>query len=174
MSRKTAPDTAAQIVVMRAAGYSIPLIAERMGVSAATVKRILKRHQQAAGTEPDIDLVGQAREAMRSSFSADAALCSLYDNLLADTLHHVEVSREVASEALKHLKATDTRDAALVFRALTAHSTTLKTHVDTIRILAPLPEYADELPTLQVCMLSDEEVQELRREQLATQEEFGM
>lgn len=173
MSRKTPPDTAAHIVAMRAAGYTVPLIAERTGVSTSTVKRTLRRHQQAAGAESDLDLVELAREDLWAQFSTDEALRGLYDTLLADTLHHIETSREAASEALRHLKATDTRDAALIFRALTAHATTLKAHVDTIRVLAPRPELADELPTLQITVINPEEVEEMRQQQEAERAEFG-
>lgn len=173
MSRKTAPDQAAKIVAMRAAGYTVPLIAERTGVSTSTVKRTLRRHQQAAGKEPDLDLVEHARADLRAQFSSDEALRGLYDTLLADTLHHIEVAREVASEALAQLKATETRDAALVFRALTAHATTLKAHADTIRVLAPRPELADELPTLLVTVVTPEEIEAMRQQQEAERAEFG-
>ncbi len=174
MSRKTTPETAAQITAMRAARYSIPMISERTGVSLSTVKRILARHQQAVGTEPDLDLVEHARDILRAQFASDEALRTFYDGVLADTVYHIETAREVANEALRHLKATDTRDAALVFRALAAHATTLKAHVDVIKAIAPPPELIDELPELHVVSISDEEVREIRRAQQLRDEEFEL
>jgi len=135
---KTPPDIEAKIVVLRAAGYTLPLIASKTGLSVSTVKRVVKRN-------PDphqvghLDLVEEARSALRTEFSSDDAIRGLYTSLLADTLLHIETSREIANEALGKLKATDTKDAALTFRALTAHSTTLKGHVETVKALAPLP-----------------------------------
>lgn len=161
---KTPPETEAQIVILRSAGYTIPLIASKTGVSASTVKRTIQRHPQPSD-EPQLDLVEEARTALREQYGSDDAIRGLYASLLADTLHHVEASREIANAALEKLKASDTRDAALVFRALTAHATTLKSHVDTVKAIAPLPDLIAELPMLVVTGITAEEVAELRRAQ---------
>lgn len=164
MATKTPPNTEAEIVVLRSAGYTIPVIASKTGVSTSTVKRTIKRHPQVSD-EAQLNLVEEARSALRDEYGSDNALSGLYASLLADTLYHIEVSREIANTALDKLKASDTKDAALVFRALTAHATTLKTHTDTIKAIAPLPDLIAELPMLVVSELTVEEVAELQRVQ---------
>jgi predicted transcriptional regulator len=164
MATKTPPDIEAKIVILRSAGYTIPLIASKTGVSTSTVKRAIKRHPQPSD-EAHLNLVAEARTALRDEYGSDDALAGLYASMLADTLHHIEASREIANAALAKLRTTDTKDAALVFRALTAHATTLKAHVDTIKAIAPLPDLISELPILQVSCITDEEVADLRRAQ---------
>jgi hypothetical protein len=173
MATKTPPDIEAKIVVLRAAGYTIPVIASKTGVSVSTIKRTINRHPQPSD-EAQLNLVEEARTALRDQYGSDAAISGLYASLLADTLHHVETSREIANAALAKLVASDTKDAALVFRALTAHATTLKTHIDTIKAIAPLPDLIAELPHLVVTGITAEEVAELRRvqeEQVAMMED---
>jgi predicted transcriptional regulator len=164
MATKTPPDTEAQIVILRSAGYTIPVIASKTGVSTSTIKRTIKRHPLPSG-EAQLNLVEEARSSMREQYGSHDAVSALYASVLADTLHHIEVSREIADAALAQLTASDTKNAALVFRALTAHATALKTHVDTIKAIAPLPELINELPTLIVTTITDEEVAEMRRVQ---------
>ncbi|KZX59189.1 hypothetical protein A3709_16740 [Halioglobus sp. HI00S01] len=173
MATKTSPDTEAQVVVLRAAGYTLPVIASKTGVSNSTIKRILKR-SPAPSDAVQLNLVQEAQTALRSEFSSESALGGLYASLLADTIHQVETSRIIADEALTKLKASDTKDAALIFRALTAHATALKTHADTIKAIAPMPERLDELPTLRIMTLSDEDEEELRREQREDDERLGI
>ncbi len=162
MATKTPPDIEAKIVVLRSAGYTIPVIASKTGVSVSTIKRTIMRHPQASD-EAQLNLVEEARSALRDEYGSDEALGGLYASLLADTLHHVEASREIANAALEKLEASDTKDAALIFRALTAHATTLKAHIDTIKAIAPRPELIAELPHLVVRCITDDEVAKLRR-----------
>jgi Homeodomain-like domain len=173
MAAKTPPDIEAQIVILRSAGYSIPVIASKTGVSTSTVKRTIKRHPLPSD-EAQLNLVEEARTALRDRYGSDEAIGGLYASLLADTLHHVEASREIANAALEQLRASDIKDAALIFRALTAHATTLKTHVDTIKAIAPLPDLIAELPTLVVTGITAEEVAELRRVQEEQDAMMGM
>jgi hypothetical protein len=172
MAVKTPPDTEAKIVIMRAAGFSLPIIASKTSVSTSTVKRVLKRHPPPS-EESQLDLVEEARTALRDQYGSDDAMSALYASLLADTLHHVETSREIANASLAKLKAADTKDAALVFRALTAHATTLKTHVDTVKAIAPLPEMIAELPVLHVTGLTEEDIEEIKRVQDEEEELMG-
>lgn len=162
MATKTSPDTKARIVVLRAAGYSLPLIAKDTGVSVSTIKRVLKDHPPATG-ENQLDLVECARTELRAQFNTNDAVGDLYASLLADTIYHIESSREIASAALEKLKASDVKDAALVFRALTAHSTALKSHVDCLKALAPPPEIMEELPVLRVISMTGEEEEAMRK-----------
>jgi hypothetical protein len=161
---KTPPDIEAQIVILRTAGYTIPLIASKTGVSTSTVKRTIQRHPLPCD-ETQLDLVEEARSALRGQYGSDDAVSCLYASLLADTLYHIEASREIADAALAKLKATDTKDAALTLRSLTAHATALKAHVDTVKAIVPLPALITELPMLQVSCITHEEVAELRRVQ---------
>jgi len=171
MATKTPPDVAAQIVVLRAAGYTLPLIANKTGVSLSTVKRVLKRSPP-PDDEANLDLVEEARSVMREQYGSGDSVSALYGVLVADTLHHVESSREVASAALATLRATDTQEAALVLRALAAHSTALKNHVDAVKSIIPIPESVEELPELHISGLAEEEIAKLRKRQEEYQMEF--
>lgn len=163
--QRTPPDTAAEIVTLRAAGWTLPAIAQRTGVSLATVKRTCGRHRVKAGGD-QAALVAAARKELIAALSDDERVRSIIGGLINDTLGHIALGREKAAEAVGFLEPTDTKTAAVTLRGLAAHATALKAHADTLRSLLPKPELApDELPILRVETLTADEVAAIREAQ---------
>lgn len=70
--KKTTPDQSTQVVILREAGYTLPVIADRLDLSISTVQRIIKTTKAVAGAGTQA-LIDKAREELLSSaFSLDA------------------------------------------------------------------------------------------------------
>lgn len=160
----TPPAIAARMQALRAAGWTIAAIAAETKTSSATVKRICARGSIKRGEGQDA-LIAEARQQLFEALRDDERTREAVNSFLLDTLAHITLSREKALDSLEHLTPTSTRDAAVVMRALAAHSVTIKNQTDTLRRLIPDTNAEDGLPELVVHTLSESEIADLRSEQ---------
>lgn len=163
--KQTTPDQGAQAVILREAGYTLSAIAERLDVSLSTVQRLLKKHKAVAGATTQA-LIDKAREEMlASAFSLDSVQQTAA-SLVQDDLALSQKIRQKLFSALELLEPNN----PIVFRSLAASATTLKLTQDVGRRTLPLEKLeqaqaVEELPELQIHIMSGMDVEEMRAQQ---------
>lgn len=159
------PEKLAEASVMRAAGYTIAAIAERVGVSVSTLNRQFKAHRIPKGSAR-AELVDRARADLMAVLT-EAEIEEKTAKLIADDLALSASLRLRIAEALDHLRATNLEEAAVVMRAAAAYSTALKNTSDTLRRGMRTDRVLDRseldrIPSLVVREVSDEEARGIR------------
>lgn len=171
--KKTTPDQSTQVVILREAGYTLPVIADRLDLSVSTVQRIIKTTKAVAGAATQA-LIDKAREELLSSaFSLDAVQQTVA-TLIADELALSHLIRTKMANALEALDPTD----PVAFRGLAAASTALKLTQDVTRRSLPIEKLnqaqdIEELPTLQIHILTENDVAEMRAKQRLEEAEMN-
>ena len=171
--KKTTPDQSTQVVILREAGYTLPVIADRLDLSISTVQRIIKTTKAVAGAGTQA-LIDKAREELLSSaFSLDAVQQTVA-TLVAEELALSHLIRTKIANALEALDPTD----PVAFRGLAAASTALKLTQDVTRRSLPIEKLnqaqdIEELPTLQIHILSEQDVAEMRAKQRLEEAEMN-
>ena len=171
--KKTTPDQSTQVVILREAGYTLPVIADRLDLSISTVQRIIKTTKAVAGAGTQA-LIDKAREELLSSaFSLDAVQQTVA-TLVAEELALSHLIRTKIANALEALDPTD----PVAFRGLAAASTALKLTQDVTRRSLPIDKLnqaqdIEELPTLQIHILTENDVAEMRAKQRLEEAEMN-
>lgn len=171
--KKTTPDQSTQVVILREAGYTLPVIAARLDLSISTVQRIIKTNKAVAGAGTRA-LIDKAREELLSSaFSLDAVQQTVA-TLVADELALSHLIRIKIATGLEALDPTD----PVAFRALAAASTALKLTQDVTRRSLPIEKLnqaqdIEELPTLQIHIMTENDVAEMRAKQRLEEAEMN-
>ncbi|MFJ3525630.1 helix-turn-helix domain-containing protein [Pseudomonas sp. NPDC090203] len=171
--KKSTPDQNTQVVILREAGYTLPVIADRLDLSISTVQRIIKTNKAVAGAGTRA-LIDKAREELLSSaFSIDAVQQTVA-TLVADELALSHLIRTKIANSLEALDPTD----PVAFRALAAASTALKLTQDVTRRSLPIEKLnqaqeIEELPTLQIHILTENDVAEMRAKQRLEEAEIN-
>ena len=163
--KKATPDQSTQVVILREAGYTLPAIANRLDLSISTVQRIIKTNKVVAGTGTRA-LIEKAREELFTSAFSLEAIQQTVAELVTDEL---SLSRQIRTKLANALEALDPTDPT-VFRSLTAASTTLKLTQDVTRRALPIDKLnqaqdIDELPTLQIHFMTEQDAAEMRAKQ---------
>lgn len=163
--KKATPNQSAQAVILREAGYSIPAIALQLEISVSTAQRILKTNKAVAGATQQ-NLITKAREDMLNTAFALDKVQLIAASLVIDDLAISQQIRSKLSMAVEQLDLTDPAS----FRALAASATTLKLTQDVQRRALPLEKMnmaldVEEMPVLQIHLMTDFDVAKLRAEQ---------
>lgn len=163
--KKATPDQSTQVVILREAGYTLPAIANRLDLSISTVQRIIKTNKVVAGTGT-LALIEKAREELFTSAFSLEAIQQTVAELVTDEL---SLSRQIRIKLANALEALDPTDPT-VFRSLTAASTTLKLTQDVTRRALPIDKLnqaqdIEELPTLQIHFMTEQDAAEMRAKQ---------
>lgn len=165
VGKHATPDQGAQAVILREAGYSLPTIADRLGISLSTVQRLLKKHKAVAGATTRA-LIEKAREDMlTSAFSLE----SVQETAAALVLDDLALGRQIRQKLSSALEELDPSN-PIVFRALAASATALKLTQDVGRRALPLDKLeqaqaVEELPELQIHVMTPWDVEEMRAQQ---------
>ena len=163
--KKTTPDQSTQVVIHREAGYTLPAIANRLDLSISTVQRIIKTNKVVAGAGTQA-LIEKAREELfTSAFSLEA----IQQTVAALVTDELALSNQIRIKLANALEALDPAD-PIVFRGLAAASTTLKLTQDVTRRSLPIDKLnqaqdIEELPTLQIHIMTELDVAEMRAKQ---------
>ena len=163
--KKTTPDQSTQVVILREAGYALPAIASRLDLSISTVQRIIKTNKVVAGAGTQA-LIEKAREELfTSAFSLEA----IQQTVAALVTDELALSNQIRIKLANALEALDPTD-PIVFRGLAAASTTLKLTQDVTRRSLPIDKLnqaqdIEELPTLQIHIMTELDVAEMRAKQ---------
>lgn len=159
------PDLIAEAVTLRAAGYTITAISERLGMSPRTLNRIFERHATKKGAVKQ-DLIDKARQELVNTITSTDKVREEAARLVADDLAHARLLRQRMAEALPHMTASNLPETVLVMRAAAAYSTGLKNTSDMLRHSlrserALEAEEAADLPELVIRVVTDEEARAL-------------
>lgn len=171
--KQTTPDQGAQAVILREAGYTLSAIAERLDISLSTVQRLMKKHKAVAGATTQA-LIEKAREELLASvFSLDSVQQTAASLALDDLAIGQQIRRKLSS-AVEELDPSN----PIVFRALAASATTLKLTQDVSRRALPLDKLeqaqsVEELPELQIHIMSGMDVEEMRIQQRLEEAELN-
>ncbi|MEE5154652.1 helix-turn-helix domain-containing protein [Pseudomonas alliivorans] len=171
--KKSTPDQNTQVVILREAGYTLPVIADRLGLSISTVQRIIKTNKAVVGAGTRA-LIDKAREELLSSaFSLDAVQQTVA-TLVADEL---ALSHQIRTKIASALEALDPTD-PVAFRGLAAASTALKLTQDVTRRSLPIEKLnqaqdIEELPSLQIHIMTEQDVAEMRARQRLEEAEMS-
>lgn len=171
--KKSTPDQNTQVVILREAGYTLPVIADRLDLSISTVQRIIKTNKAVAGAGTRA-LIDKAREELLSSAFSLEAVQQTVATLVADELALSHLIRTKIANALEALDPTD----PVAFRGLAAASTALKLTQDVTRRSLPIEKLnqaqeIEELPTLQIHILTENDVAEMRAKQRLEEAEIN-
>lgn len=163
--KKATPDQNTQAVILREAGYTLPAIAARLELSISTVQRIVKTNKAVAGASTQA-LVEKAREEM---LNAAYALEQVQRTAAALVLDDLAISQQIRAKLSECVDQIDPADSGAL-RALAASATTLKLTQDVTRRALPLEKLnmaldIEELPELQIHIMSEYDVAKMRAEQ---------
>ena len=171
--KKTTPDQSTQAVILREAGYTLPAIATRLELSISTVQRILKTNKAVAGASTQA-LIEKAREEM---LNAAYALEQVQRTAAALVLDDLAISQQIRAKLSDCVDQIDPTDSGAL-RALAASATTLKLTQDVTRRALPLEKLnmaldIEELPELQIHIMSEYDVARMRAEQRREEAELN-
>lgn len=171
--KKATPDQNTQAVILREAGYTLPAIASRLELSISTVQRIVKTNKAVAGASTQA-LVEKAREEM---LNAAYALEQVQRTAAALVLDDLAISQQIRAKLSECVDQIDPTDFGAL-RALAASATTLKLTQDVTRRALPLEKLnmaldIEELPELQIHIMSDYDVAKMRAEQRREEAEIN-
>ncbi len=130
--REIPPDLIAEAVSLRAAGYTITAIGDRLNVSVRTLNRIFERHGAKKGAVKN-ELIDAARRTLIEGVTSNDRIKEEAARIVADDLAHARLLRSRMAEATEHLTATNLDEAAILLRAAAAYSTALKNTSDMLR-----------------------------------------
>lgn len=160
--KKLTPEETRLIVSMRAAGWSLTTIAEKLGIGISSVQRTLKRHPVRSGEALD-EITKAARMELLSLFDEDTQIKAIYSEIIADQLSQIRLARTKSAESLEALNPTDSKSATQCMRAIAAHATAMKLHTDSIRSLLERPLDEDRIPELVIREMTTEDVKRLQQ-----------
>jgi len=121
------PELLAEAVAMRAAGYTVPVISKKTGISQTTLNRKLREVKRGSAKQ---ELIERYKKELIDSLSSSDSVKAHVASLIHDDLALTQLLREKAGETIE---AIDTKNPALAARALAACATTLKVSSDTVR-----------------------------------------
>jgi len=166
-SKHITPKQKSQIATLRAAGYSISAIAEKVGVSLSTVKRHATSIPKGAAKEKLID---EARKDLLSNLNDDTVKHKLAAQIADDLALSERLRERVATllEQTEGMVATTPQEAGQIARALAATATTIKLSSDTLRQTLGVTQRqlhesdSENLPELRIVNMTEEEIAEIR------------
>lgn len=163
-----APDTQAQVVALREAGYTLTSIASRLDIGISSVQRIIRKHGAVAGAATT-EMIARARDEMIATAYGLESVRQIAASLVHDDL---DLAQRIRQKAVEILDAIDvTRDSATQdARALAAVSTALRLTQDVQRRTLPLDKLeransVEELPEIHIKIMGPDDVRELREQQ---------
>lgn len=171
--KQKTPDQAAQAVILCEAGWTLSAIAERLSISVSTVQRLLKKNNAVAGAGTQALIERAREELLRSAFSLEA----VQQTVAALVTDELALSHQIRTKLANALEALDPTD-PIAFRGLAAASTTLKLTQDVTRRSLPIEKLnqaqdIEELPTLQIHIMTENDVAEMRERQRLEEAEIN-
>jgi hypothetical protein len=172
--RTLTPDQIAQALTLRAAGYTVTAISDKLTVSVRSLHRVFQRHAVSKGAA-STELVEAARAELLRAVTSNEAIKAEAARIVADDLAHARQLRQRMADAAEHLVATNLPEAALVMRGAAAFSTALKNTSDTLRRSLRIDKamehvQPEDLPELVVRMITPEEVADMRAQDTKVEE----
>jgi isocitrate dehydrogenase kinase/phosphatase len=163
----TTPNQKAQIVTLRSAGYSISTIADRVGVSVSTVKRV--SHSTPKGTVKQ-ELIDEAKKELLTSLLDDTVKSQLAALVVDDIsiAHRIRSNIVSTLEHIENQKPSGLAEAGQTMRALSSAATGLKLTGDALRQSLGVTQRGlhesntDDLPELIIQDMTGEDLHKIR------------
>lgn len=174
---RLAPEQQQAALALRAAGYSITVIAERTDASVSTLKRLFKRCGVKKGSVSE-ELVEKAKEELLQDAEAVEMVKREAAALLMDDLALSKRLRYAMAEAADKLVANDTTEALQVMRAVSSGAVALKSTSETLRKSLGIDKddnVIEQLPELTISIMTGEEIEAVKdraRRQLGGDDEL--
>jgi len=153
------PDTVARAVALIEAGFTTSGVAQRLGVSASTVKRIKSRHGATKGVAT-AELVESARQELALAFDAEW-IRRQTAAFVHDEISQAHALREQIQAALADAPSPeDAKSWGILMRGLTAAATAMKATSDQLNrtLGCESREEASSLPELVITVIEPEQV----------------
>ena len=171
--KQKTPDQAVQAVILCEAGWTVSAIADRLSISVSTVQRLLKKNNAVAGAGTQALIERAREELLTSAFSLEA----VQQTVAALVTDELALSQQIRTKLANALEALDPTD-PVTFRGLAAASTTLKLTQDVTRRSLPIEKLNqasefEELPVLQIHIMTEQDVAEMRAKQRLEEAEIS-
>lgn len=171
--KQKTPDQAVQAVILCEAGWTVSAIAGRLSISVSTVQRLLKKNNAVAGAGTQALIERAREELLTSAFSLEA----VQQTVAALVTDELALSQQIRTKLANALEALDPTD-PVTFRGLAAASTTLKLTQDVTRRSLPIEKLNqasefEELPVLQIHIMTEQDVAEMRAKQRLEEAEIS-
>ena len=175
-SRRLAPEVKVQAAVMLEVGYSQQAVAEKLGISLNSVRRI--RTTVIPGSKKG-ELKEAAFESLYQALDSDFTKQQICALIIDDLAFAKRLRSNLAQllDDLERLPVTDHKSGGMKARAFTQAATANKLNSDSLRQVLALRENEpdlEELPVLEVREMLDSEIAELREKQEAEARALGV
>lgn len=158
------PEKQQAALAMRAAGYSITAISERVNISVSTLKRLFKRLGIEKGSINQT-LIDRATQELLDDAKIVDTIKREAASLLMDDLALSKRLRMALAEAADKLVATDVTEAVQVMRAVSSGAVALKSTSETLRKSLGLDKYdnvTEQLPELTISIMTGDEIEAIK------------
>ncbi len=160
------PKQKEQAIMLRAAGYTHAVIADKTNISMSALKRLFKTHSVRRG-ELKQSVIDKAKDELLNDANTIANIKLEAANLLFDDLAQAKRLRQAMAAATEYLEANNTAEALQVMRAVSAGAVALKSTSETLRKSLGLDkddDLGDELPELVISVMTEDEMATIRHE----------
>jgi AcrR family transcriptional regulator len=163
MSKLASPQLIKRAITLRIAGHTLSSIVEKTGLSASTLYRYFKKFDIERGSLT-VESVAEARESLLNDALFIDNLKLTIASSIADDLALSRQIRDAIALSLEELIVDNKTHATLKSRSLAALSTSLKITQDVQRKALNVDRaeqfnQLEELPTLTITRMTDEEIQ---------------
>jgi len=160
------PKQKEQAIMLRAAGYTHAVIADKTNMSVSALKRLFNAHSVKRG-ELKQSVIDKAKDELLNDANTIANIKQEAANLLFDDLAQAKRLRLAMAAATECLEANNTAEALQVMRAVSAGAVALKSTSETLRKSLGLDkdgDFSDELPELVISVMTEDEIATIRNE----------
>lgn len=158
------PKQKEQAIILRAAGYTHAVIADKTGMSISALKRLFNTYSVKRG-ELKQSVIDKAKDELLNDANTIANIKQEAANLLFDDLAQAKRLRLAMAAATEYLEANNTAEALQVMRAVSAGAVALKSTSETLRKSLGLDrddDLGDELPELVISIMTEQEIEDVR------------
>lgn len=160
------PKQKEQAIMLRAAGYTHTVIADKTNISVSALKRLFKAHTIKRG-ELKQSVIDKAKNELLNDANTIANIKQEAASLLLDDLAQTKRLRLAMAAATEYLEANNTTEALQVMRAVSAGAVALKSTSETLRKSLGLDKddvTSDDLPELVIRVMTEDEMATIRSE----------
>lgn len=156
------PTNKKRIIALREAGFTIGVIAQKVGVSPRSIDRVCREFGAKKGR-----LSREAVEKAKADLLNDSDFVNeikLGLRIIAlDSIAQVISLRNRVASTLDSINSHDLESAALAARSLAALATAIRVSSDSVRALDGAVKESEELPEIKIGVMSEAEIERIRR-----------
>lgn len=174
--RTKTSDQLKQAITLRAGGYSLASISERTGISPSTLSRHFTKHKASKGGLTN-ESVNEARRQLLDDAGFIGDIKAKIAASVADDISQVNALRAAIIITLEETMADKGLPAHYRARSIAALATSIGLTQKAVRVALNAdyqPVEQDDLPTLFISELCQDEIDGLRHEQKMINEELGI